>query len=99
MKDAKIIKAKGRGGRRPGAGRPKLAVTLQRQIEKLCIAPEQIDPEKILASIALDPSAPAAARVSACRTLIDLRKEPAKPDAAPPQKHEIIWNRRPGADA
>jgi len=51
-------------------GRPTKAEALRRRIEAVGMDPDQVDPLRILAGIAVDTSASAAARVSACRVLI-----------------------------
>lgn len=58
-----------RSGKAKG-GRPTRAEALRRRIEAAGIDPAQVDPTRILASIAVDVNAPAAARVSACKVLI-----------------------------
>src|SRR5215471_19601313 len=64
--------------KRAGPGRP------VRTPEKACIAlgidPREIDPRRILASIAADKRAPAGARVLACRVLITSEGPAPKPD-------------------
>jgi len=51
-------------------GRPTKAEALRRRIEAVGVDPDQVDPRRVLAGIAIDPAASAAARVSACRTLL-----------------------------
>lgn len=51
-------------------GRPTRAEALRRRIEAVGVDPDLVDPLKVLAGIAIDESASAAARVSACRVLI-----------------------------
>ena len=51
-------------------GRPTKAEALRRRIEAVGVDPDQVDPRRVLAGIAIDPSASAAARVSACRVLL-----------------------------
>jgi len=60
-------------------GRPTRAQLSARVLAGL--DPSKVDPWLILATIASDPSAPAAARVSACRTLIDNRERSGGDDA------------------
>lgn len=99
MIPAKTKPAK-RGGKRPGAGRPKLGVTLQRQLAKLSIDPELVAPERILATIAADPTSPASARVAACKVLVDLkRQKPADAELPPSGGHQVVWHTRAAADA
>jgi len=50
------------------------------QMEKLGIDPASIDPKRILASIAADPSAAGAARVAACRLLLQFANPDGKTD-------------------
>ena len=51
-------------------GRPARAEATRRALEMLGCDPAEIDPLQILAAIAADVSAPAVARVAACRTLL-----------------------------
>ena len=62
----------GRGGKRPGAGRP----------PKIRQPPaELLDPELVLRQIASDSAQPASARVQAARALITARGKPTEADA------------------
>ena len=51
-------------------GRPTRAEAMRRRIEAVGVDPDQVDPRRVLAGIAIDESASAAARVSACRVLL-----------------------------
>jgi hypothetical protein len=51
-------------------GRPTRAQRSAKALAELGVDPSSIDPRKILASIAIDTTAPAAARVQACRLLM-----------------------------
>lgn len=51
-------------------GRPTRAEAMRRRIEAVGVDPDAVDPRRVLAGIAIDPSASAAARVSACRVLL-----------------------------
>ncbi len=53
--------------RRPG--RPTREAEVRRAMAEFGIDPAAIDPLRILASIAVDPQAPASARVAACKAL------------------------------
>ena len=53
-------------------GRPTRQQELARALAALGCDPDLISPKRILASIAADADAPAAARVAACRTLLGL---------------------------
>jgi hypothetical protein len=57
-------------------GRPGRAVASAKALAALGVDPATIDPMWILASIAADASAPAAARVAACRVLLGAPKAP-----------------------
>jgi len=57
--------------RRPG--RPSRKEEVQRALAELGVDPATIDPRRILAAIAGDSSAPAGARVAACRALMAVR--------------------------
>ena len=72
-KMTKMTKSKARwGGARKNAGRPAKA-----QLPPLApVDPDTIDPRRVLAGIAIDPGAPAGARVAACRALLDKRGGP-----------------------
>jgi hypothetical protein len=64
---------------KPNAGgRPGRAVASAKALAALGVDPATIDPRWILASIAADASAPAAARVAACRVM--LAASPKAPD-------------------
>jgi hypothetical protein len=51
-------------------GRPTREEASRKALERLAVDPATIDPRAILAAIAADASAPASARVSACRALL-----------------------------
>jgi hypothetical protein len=51
-------------------GRPTRAEALRRRIEAVGVSPDSVDPLRVLAGIAIDETASAAARVSACRVLL-----------------------------
>jgi hypothetical protein len=59
-------------------GRPSRAIASAKALAALGVGPATIDPRWILASIAADASAPASARVAACRVL--LAASPKAPD-------------------
>lgn len=86
----KTPETKGRGGPRPGAGRPPVPVTLRKAIDRLGVDPQMIDPLAILAALAVDPETPPTAKVAACRVLIEARRAPAEAPM-PPGGHEIQW--------
>ena len=54
-------------------GRPSRKEEVQRALAELGIDPATIDPRRVLAAIASDISAPAGARVAACRALMAAR--------------------------
>ena len=58
-----------RSGKARG-GRPTRAEALRRRIAVVGVDPDLVDPLRVLAGIAIDESASAAARVAACRVLI-----------------------------
>ena len=60
-------------------GRPSRAVASAKALAALQIDPASVDPRAVLQSIAADTSAPATARVGACRALL------AKPEEAEPE--------------
>lgn len=62
-------------------GRPKRAAATKKALAALSVDPASIDPRSILASIAADVSAPASARVQACRALISGPSEPKRAEA------------------
>jgi hypothetical protein len=66
--------------RRPG--RPSRKEELQRALAELGVDPATIDPRRILAAIAGDSSAPAGARVAACRALMAARDPERSEDSA-----------------
>jgi hypothetical protein len=67
--------------RRPG--RPSRKEEVQRALAEFGVDPATIDPRRVLAAIAMDPSAPAGARVAACRTLLGVKdQDPAEDSAA-----------------
>lgn len=68
-------------GRRPG--RPTREEAEARRIRAVGVDPALVDPRRILAAIAIDQEAPAAARVSACRTLIASGTAPAHEAGVP----------------
>jgi hypothetical protein len=51
-------------------GRPSRAAASVKAMGSLPVDPQSINPKAILAGIAADPSAPATARVQACRVLL-----------------------------
>jgi hypothetical protein len=61
-----------RGPKRKG-GRPTRAEATAKALAAIGVDPTTIDPMSILAAIAADPSAPASARVQACKALIAAR--------------------------
>jgi hypothetical protein len=64
-------------------GRPTRAETRKRTmaaLKALGIDPASVDPRAILSAIAADASAPASARVTACRMLIENEKKGAPPN-------------------
>jgi hypothetical protein len=78
---------------KPRRGRPTRAQAAERAasaLKALAVDPSTVDPEAILRAIACDTSAPAAARVQACKALLAHQQptaEPAKPGAgAPPDE-------------
>ncbi|MCC3243812.1 hypothetical protein LG047_00480 [Methylocystis sp. WRRC1] len=82
------MKQSGRGGARPGAGRPKGSKT-----RKPVALSGKVDPVAVLEEIAADETAPHAARVSAAKALLDRGRPPAEPakDRAP---GAIVWLKR-----
>jgi hypothetical protein len=64
--------ATGLGKPRPKGGRPTRAEATVKALAAILVDPATIDPRQILAGIAVDRSAPAGARVAACRTLLGL---------------------------
>lgn len=73
-------KQTGRGGARPGAGRP-------RKSRKPIELTGPVDPVVVLESIAGDGAAPASARVAAAKALL-MRRPPAAPTDSP-QEHQL----------
>ena len=63
------MKPTARSGQARG-GRPTRAEALRRRIELIGVDPDMVDPLRVLAGIAIDETASAAARVAACRVLI-----------------------------
>jgi hypothetical protein len=61
----------------PIGGRPTRAEAAAKGLKTLGINPEGIDPKRILSEIAVDTSAPAAARVAACKALLADAPKPA----------------------
>jgi hypothetical protein len=64
--------------KRRGRGRPTRAEAAARRIAAQAateIDPSSVDPRKVLAQIAADTSAPSAARVTACRLLMEDEEE------------------------
>jgi hypothetical protein len=61
--------------RRRGRGRPRRKEATEKALAELSVDPIGIDPRAILASIAVDTSAPASARVAACRALLSTGKD------------------------
>lgn len=51
-------------------GRPNQSAALRKRILAAGVDPELVDERRVLAAIAIDETAPAAARVSACRVLM-----------------------------
>jgi hypothetical protein len=51
-------------------GRPNRSEALRRRIAEAGVDPALVDPRKLLAAIALDATAPATARVQACKALL-----------------------------
>jgi hypothetical protein len=89
----------GRGGARPGAGRKRGQVS-QAKIDIMSAAREfALDALMVLKTVAQDPAAPAAARVSAANSILDrgFGKAQAIEELAPPnpmqEAFEQIWER------
>jgi hypothetical protein len=57
-------------------GRPTREEATAKALAAILVDPLTIDPRQILAGIAVDRSAPAGARVAACRTLLGLSEGP-----------------------
>ena len=55
-------------------GRPTREEASRKLLARLAVDPATIDPKAILAAIAADASAPAAARVTACRALLGMNR-------------------------
>jgi hypothetical protein len=62
-------------------GRPSRKEEVQRALTELGVDPSLINPRRVLAAIAGDTSAPAGARVAACKALLNL--DPAAEDSTP----------------
>jgi len=56
-------------------GRPSRKEEVQRALAELGIDPATIDPRRVLAAIASDTSAPAGARVAACKVLLGVKDQ------------------------
>lgn len=85
------LKRPGRGGVRPGAGRPK-----GRKSRKPIELTGAVDPIRVLESIAADAGAPASARVAAAKALMQ-RQAARKPAAAATKNQpaaKIVWLKR-----
>src|SRR5262245_2073614 len=63
-------------------GRPSRKEELQRALAELGVDPATIDPRRVLAAIAGDTTAPAGARVAACRALMAARDPERSEDSA-----------------
>jgi hypothetical protein len=63
-------------------GRPTREEEVRRALAELGLDPSSIDPRKILAAIAADLSAPAGARVAACKALLAADPEQAETSVA-----------------
>lgn len=55
---------------KPRSGRPTKAAAARRRIIETGVDPALVDPRRILAGIAVDPAAPATARVAAAKALL-----------------------------
>ena len=55
---------------KPRGGRPTKAQVARRRILETGVDPALVDPRRVLAGIAVDPAAPATARVAAARALL-----------------------------
>lgn len=83
-----IRMASKRGGARPGAGRPKGSIGAKR-LPVIKLAQENSEQAfNVLVQIALDPSQPAAARITAANSILD--RAYGKPVA--PQEHGVTFN-------
>ena len=67
--------------RRPG--RPTREEEVRRALAELGLDPALLDPRRVLAEIASDKNAPASARVSAAKALLEQTKQPDKGKAEP----------------
>jgi hypothetical protein len=63
-------------------GRPTRKEEVARALAEIGIDPRSVDPLAVLASIMMDATLPASARVQAARALIAARQEPAEDSAA-----------------
>jgi hypothetical protein len=63
-------------------GRPTLKEEVHRALAELGVDPRTVDPLAVLASIMMDATLPASARVQAARALIAARQEPVEDSAA-----------------
>src|SRR6516165_4237166 len=63
-----------------GRGRPSRAEATAKALAALGIDPASIDPRAVLAAIAADRSAPATARVAACKALLAHQQPAGEPD-------------------
>jgi hypothetical protein len=85
-KPAKASSAEEAFRARRGRGRPSRAEATAKALAALGIDPASIDPRAVLAAIAADSSAPASARVAACKALLTHQPagEPDKPGVGDP---------------
>src|SRR5690348_9352518 len=65
-----MSKLQGKRTSKNSRGRPSRAVASAKALAALAVDPASVDPRAILAKIAADTSAPATARVAACRALL-----------------------------
>jgi hypothetical protein len=63
-------------------GRPTLKEEVRRALAEIGVDPRTVDPLSVLASIMMDATLPASARVQAARALIAARQGPAEDSAA-----------------
>lgn len=95
-----------KGSPKSRGGRPTRAQTERRRILEIGVDPALVDPRRVLAGIAVDPTAPATARVAASRALLaanagiaglaDLAAQEARADATlePEMPAEDVLTRR-----
>lgn len=73
----KTIEKPSKTRKNPRGGRPTRAEATAKALTALGVDPASVDPRRILAAIAADVSAPASARVAACRALLGDAPKPA----------------------